>query len=144
MVGHARSLKARLDGLQAMTEGNPDQVDLQAAIALVHGLHADVTALQSDVRPFFWLMPYLGWAPRYGGDIQASPHMLVMGSALMDAATFLLDAFSPLLEDAPGDPIQHWKQQPRRGLALTLGGYHLGRGDGQIDWIAIFRWPRWR
>jgi hypothetical protein len=110
IVGHAWWLKARLDALQAMAEGNLDQVDRQAAIALVHGLHADVTALQSDVRPFLWLTPYLGWVPRYGGDIQASPHLLAMGSALMDSADILLDAFSPLLEDAPGDPIQRGLQ----------------------------------
>ena len=110
MVGHAWSLKARLDALQAIAEGNPGQVDPQAAIALVHGLHADVTALRADARPFLWLTPYLGWVPRYGGDIKASPHLLTMGSALMDATTILLDAFSPLLEDAPGDPIQRGLQ----------------------------------
>jgi len=133
MVGHALSLKAQLDDLQAMAEGNPDQVDPQAAIALVHGLHADVTVLQAGVRPVLWLTPYLGWVPRYGGDIQASPHLLAMGSALMDTADILLDVFSPLLEDAPGDPIQ-------RGLqALSDGRPDLRTARAQLGAAAEAR-----
>jgi hypothetical protein len=109
-VYHVLSLKVRLDDLQAIAGGSPGQADPQAAIALVHGLQADVTALQSDARPVLWLTPYLGWVPRYGGDIQASPHLLTMGSALLDGADTLLNAFSSLLEDAPGDPIQRGLQ----------------------------------
>ncbi len=132
-VGHVRSLKARLEAVQALAEAGPGQVDPKAAIALVHGLHADVTALRSDARPFLWLTPYLGWVPVYGGDIQAAPDLLDMGSALLDAADILADAFSPLLGDAPGDPIQ-------RGLqALSDAEPHLRAARARLEAAAEAR-----
>lgn len=53
--------------------------------------------LYRDTRPFFPLMSYLGWAPVYGGDLQAAPQLLAAGRDLGQTGLILLDSLAPVL-----------------------------------------------
>jgi len=127
IVSHTRSLKTRLDALQALAQENPRQISPQVAVALVDGLHGDFAALQADLQPVLWLAPYLGWVPRYGGDIQAAPHLLAIGSDLTDVGSILAKDFAPLLQDPQDDPI------PRGLQALQDAGPDLRVAQARLQ-----------
>jgi hypothetical protein len=60
-----------------------------------------IETLSEELTPFIALTAYLGWLPRYGGDIQALPDLLVTGRDLTQAGVSLVDILALALVPKP-------------------------------------------
>ena len=72
---------------------------LAAARSDLAALETHLGAARSAGRPFLWLMPKLGWVPRYGATLAAAPLLLDMGVELAGGGRQTLDALAPLTEE---------------------------------------------
>jgi hypothetical protein len=88
--------------LQAMAQGDPAALDLQAAARLVHRARLDAEALQTRTRLLAPLTSWLGWVPRYGPMLAAAAPLADYVASLTAAGDEVLGSLDPLL--APGVP----------------------------------------
>ena len=93
----ADSLQGHQTTAEAMLASGPQNVDPAAAEALLLGIRADVVALENEVGPFLPLASRLGWLPRVGGLLAASPHLMAMADDGSAAALFAFQALKPAL-----------------------------------------------
>lgn len=92
---------AHLAGLETVVSLDPELPALAQLQDSVRQVAEDLDLLQREAAPFLPLMPYLGWMPVYGGDLQALPHLLPAGRDLGRVALLLVDTLAPLLEPQP-------------------------------------------
>ena len=91
----ARRALADLDRLQARA-GDVSPAALPAIRDDLAALETHLTTVRSAGRPFLWLAPKLGWAPRYGPTLTAAPALLDMAVELAGGGRQALDALAPL------------------------------------------------
>jgi len=141
---HLDSLRTTLPRLEARIR--PDAMaDLQPAdlAALKEDfatLEADLAAIEAEVGPLLPLTPYLGWVPRFGGDIQAAPSLLQVASGIARAAHLTLKGMEPL--------VRAWKQ-PEAGASASLlervlpplveAGPRLAEAQKELERVAAAR-----
>ncbi|MGQ9568794.1 MAG: DUF4012 domain-containing protein [Anaerolineae bacterium] len=68
-----------------------DPGTLRHALTLVHTARQDLDVFLEAADPLLALAPYLGWVPRWGGDLTQAPHLVEMGQHL----AYALDALVP-------------------------------------------------
>lgn len=93
----ARSLLAAQEQAQALVEGGLLNVDPAAAESLLLGARADIVTLHEElgfVRP---IAPALGWVPRFGPLLVASPYLLDMADAGSEAGAVAFTSLRPAL-----------------------------------------------
>jgi hypothetical protein len=98
-VGVARtglSLWEHLSQALALKD-DPQSLDPAAACELVHGLRDDLVTLRRQAGGLVQLAPALGWLPKFGGELRAAPHLLVVADGLTEAGTLGCDALEPAL-----------------------------------------------
>ncbi len=101
-VGQAAlALRDDLKALQALADA--DRPDITAATTLLRETHADLLTLRREAGPFLPLTRYLGWVPRWGGEVRAAPDLLAMALSLTEAGVTALDGVEPLLALAQGE-----------------------------------------
>lgn len=93
-ANHGRQAWAALNRLQAATE-SPSLEAVPALRADLAELEAHLRNTRQAARPFLWLAPRLGWLPRYGADVAATPALLDMGIELVTAGREVVDALMP-------------------------------------------------
>ena len=100
-MGHvaltAKDLYAHLRQAQAWAENPPDLEEFPAVEDWLREVHAEVRTLKAEAAPFLALAPYLGWLPRYGGDVEAIPALLDVADGLTEAGVLVTGAFAPAL-----------------------------------------------
>jgi hypothetical protein len=77
---------------------------IRSAADLFTKMDQDYEALLGEARPFLWMGPWLGWVPKYGGDLAAAPRLVSIADPLMAAANTLSATTSPLLD---GGSLDH-------------------------------------
>lgn len=86
VVGALNSLQADMQNLQGTT---PETV-LTSPSAQMDGILTrtarDLQELRSSVGPLIYVLPALGWLPRYGGDLANAPAILDLADSTMRAA----------------------------------------------------------
>ncbi len=92
----ARALYADLTQVQAMAAA-PTQIDPAQIEPLVHQVHQDLIALETEVAPFYGVLRRLAWLPTIGGDVAAVPEFLPMGVALAAAGDAVMPVLSPVV-----------------------------------------------
>lgn len=85
--------------------------------------------LKSEVEPFLWAAPMLGWVPEYGGELTASPDLLTYADHLLAAADLSARALRPILEQE--DPFALPPQELVR--LLSEAGPQLAVARSQLD-----------
>lgn len=96
-ASQARLALADLNRLQGLA----DRLTLAAfpeARANLAALETHLRETQRAARPFLWLAPRLGWVPKYGATIAASPALLDMAIQLAVAGHEATDALAPAVE----------------------------------------------
>jgi hypothetical protein len=81
----------------ATLQASQAQPNVAQARASVRVIATELELLSTELAPFMPLMPYLGWVPTYGGDLQALPVLLRLGRDLGRVALFF-DQALPALE----------------------------------------------
>ena len=107
------AIEAAADRARAGQWGLADLDGLEEELG---GARADLLALKAEVEPLLPLCPYLRWLPRFGGDIQAAPHLLEMGLRTSGAGELVLEGLAleglePLLST-----LQEGHPPPAEGL----------------------------
>lgn len=118
---HMSRVRQDVQALQNLLAESESQMQaLRAAGPALSALRRDFSVLESDVRPYLWMGRWLGWAPRYGGDLEAAEDLITLGDALLASADISYQALSPLAEEenlsglTPARLVEHLKQvQPQ-------------------------------
>lgn len=82
---------------RALMAGGISQLDPNAAEALVLGARSNIAMLHDElsfIRPF---APYLGWIPKLGPTLVASPYLLDMADAGSEAGALAVSSLKPAL-----------------------------------------------
>lgn len=93
----ARSLMAVEREARALMAGGLTQLDPDAAETLVLNARANIVVLRDElgiIRPF---APYLGWVPKLGPTLVASPYLLDMADAGSEAGATAISSLKPAL-----------------------------------------------
>lgn len=104
----AQSLQDTQAEFATLTVNGFTNADPAATAQLVRDVRADVVDLQSVVKPFMWLTPYLGWLPEVGALMPEAREYLT----LADAGTAAGEQLAPTIEagltalQSGGNPIQ--------------------------------------
>ena len=102
VAGAARSLLAVEDEARALAAGGLAGLDADAAEALLIGARADVVTLRDELAFTRPIAPYLGWVPRLGPTLVASPHLLDMADGGTEAAVLAVGSLKPALAAVQG------------------------------------------
>lgn len=89
---------AALENFTSESRVNPAESGFAQMEKRVQGIATGFELLEKELTPFLPLTPYLGWVPVYGGDLQATPILLVAGQELSQAGLNLFERLSPPLE----------------------------------------------
>lgn len=84
--------------LREQVAGSPSLETVKAVGPSLETLRQDFNALKTEVEPYLWISPQLGWVPTYGEDIASAPDLLALTDALLASADQSYQALSPLLE----------------------------------------------
>jgi len=93
----AQSLMAVEAEARTLMAGGITNIDPDAAEALVLGTRANIVTLHDElgiIRPF---APYLGWVPKLGPALVASPYLLDMADAGSEAGALAVSSLKPAL-----------------------------------------------
>jgi hypothetical protein len=93
------SLLARQAEIQQLADGGWQQIDPDAAEAMVLNLRADIVALKQDIGFLIPVLPYLSQLPDIGPLADAAPHLLEMADAGSEAAAYGIRGLKPVLDD---------------------------------------------
>ncbi len=125
----ARGGLAHMETLQASLQRPAPELlaDFSALKEQVDALDSDLQALRAEVGTFDWLLGNLGWVPRYGPELAATPHITAMAADLSGAAADLgtvLEALLPALQEGSqsGLPQIVTLLQQQRALLLRAHG----------------------
>ena len=130
----AADLRDAAADLQAMAQGDPAAVDLQAAARLVHRARLDAEALQTRTRLLAPLTRWLGWVPRYGPTLAAAAPLADYVASLSAAGDEVLGALDPLLAPGePADPADNTPLAARLVEALVSAGPRLDAAETYLQ-----------
>ncbi len=93
----AQSLLAIEPEARALMAGGMNQVDPDAAEALVLRAREDIAVIYDELAFTRPIAPYLGWVPRLGPTLVASPHLLEMADAGSEAGALAITSLKPAL-----------------------------------------------
>jgi hypothetical protein len=106
-----RQANALTDSLQSL----PEMEEIPEFALAVHNLRTDLDALNGEASPYLWMTSYLGWVPKYGGDLSQAEDLLALAHNLAIAADEGLGAVTPAIETG----LQN--DQPLDVMELILG-----------------------
>lgn len=92
-----QSLLAIEPEARALAAGGISSVDPEAAEALVLRAREDIVTLYNELGIIRPLAPYLGWVPRLGPTLVASPYLLEMADAGSEAGAIAVSSLKPAL-----------------------------------------------
>jgi hypothetical protein len=97
-IGQAAvSLQAREAELRPLLAGDLRSIDPALAGSLLLDVRRDVVVIYRETRPFFPLLPALGWVPRFGPLLVSAPALLEMADAGTAAAVYAYRGLEPAL-----------------------------------------------
>ena len=93
----AQSLLAIEPEARALMAGGVNQIDPEAAEALMLRARQDIAVLYDELAIIRPIAPYLGWVPRLGPTLVASPYLLEMADAGSEAGALAVTSLKPAL-----------------------------------------------
>ncbi|MEW6567729.1 MAG: DUF4012 domain-containing protein, partial [Chloroflexota bacterium] len=136
----AADLRAAAAELQAMAQGDPATLDLQAAADLVHRARRDAEGLRARTRILAPLTDRLQWVPRYGPTLAAAAPAADYVACLTAAADEVLAAVQPLLaSNAPVAPGSGTPLSARLVEVLVAAGPRLETAQRLLQQVQALR-----
>jgi len=84
--------------LQGSIDSSPGLKDIRTAGPLLETLQNDLHAFRSEVGPYLWLGPKMGWLPNYGCELAAAPELMDMATYLAATGVESYQAALPILD----------------------------------------------
>src|SRR5690606_29606321 len=97
VYGAAQSLMSVEQEARELMAGGVSTVEPDAAESLVLGAREDIVTLYQELGFIRPIAPYLGWVPRLGPTLVASPHLLDMADAGSEAGALAVSSLKPAL-----------------------------------------------
>lgn len=97
VYGAAQSLMSVEQEARELMAGGVSAVEPDAAESLVLGAREDIVTLYQELGFIRPIAPYLGWVPRLGPTLVASPHLLDMADAGSEAGALAVSSLKPAL-----------------------------------------------
>lgn len=97
VYGAAQSLMSVEQEVRELMAGGVSAVEPDAAESLVLGAREDIVTLYQELGFIRLIAPYLGWVPRLGPTLVASPHLLDMADAGSEAGALAVSSLKPAL-----------------------------------------------
>jgi hypothetical protein len=130
----AADLRTAAVELQAMAQGGPGALDLQAAAERMHRARLDTEFLQANLRLLAPLTNQLGWLPRYGPTLAAAAPLADYAASLTAAGDEMLAALQPLLAPAgPADSASATSLSTRLVSVLALAEPRLAAAESELQ-----------
>jgi hypothetical protein len=98
MYQHVKAIEQKVDALNAYLDPKPGLEQIPEIADQVHELRVELDDLQGESEPYLWLTPFLGWLPKYGGEINQAEDLLDLAQNLATAADEGLSAVTPAIE----------------------------------------------
>ena len=117
---------------RALMANGVNQIDPDAAEALVLGARADIMTLRDELAFTRPIAPYLGWVPRYGPTLVGAPHLLDMADAGSEAGALAVTALKPALAVVQREDFSGARLGELLPI-LTAAGPQLGEADVALD-----------
>lgn len=92
-----RSMEQNSQVLLDFTKSFSDPIELEKAGQAISLMRSDLQSLQSEAGWLLEMAPFLGFIPRYGGDISQAPQLLEMGLQLSIAGDEAYHAVEPAI-----------------------------------------------
>lgn len=105
IYGKAQAVRADARALQGLAQGPFDRAAAERLGPLLAQTRTDTSALRAEAALLLPITPYLGWVPRYGGELAASGPLLDASVELSAAADDAFTVFGPLLAPADSAPL---------------------------------------
>lgn len=108
MYKHVKVIEQKVGELNIYLNPTPSLEQVPEIADKLHELRVELDDLHDEAEPFIWLTPYLGWFPKYGGELSQATDLLDLARNLTSAADEGLSAVRPAVEmklqdDAPLD-----------------------------------------
>lgn len=97
MFQRVRAIEQNSQVLLDLTKSFSDPTQLEKAGQAISSMRSDLQSLQSESSWLLTVAPYLGFLPKYGGDISQSPQLLEMGLQLSSAGDEAYQAVAPAI-----------------------------------------------
>ena len=117
---------------RALMANGVNQIDPDAAEALVLGARADIMTLRDELAFTRPIAPYLGWVPRYGPTLVGAPYLLDMADAGSEAGALAVTALKPALAIVQREDFSGARLGELLPI-LTAAGPQLGEADVALD-----------
>ncbi len=106
LLDRAHSLQGHLRYLESLAQGNTSRAalsgstwaELESAGEHLAGMRQDLEGIQSLAGPLLPLGRFLGWVPKYGGDLAAAPELMDLAVGVAVSGDRLFQALSPALD----------------------------------------------
>jgi hypothetical protein len=95
-----QAIELKANALETYLNPEPDLKKISEIAGKVHDLRVDLDAIQTEVEPYIWMAPHLGWIPKYGGTISQASQVLSLMQNLTSAADEGLAAINPAVKTA--------------------------------------------
>ncbi len=124
----AQAVRADVRAIQSLA-GTPITPAAAAQLGpLLAQARADTAALRAEAGLLLPATRWLGWLPRYGGELAASAPLLDAAAELSAAADDAFQAFGPLLVPADSAPLDG----PRLQARLDAAGPQIGQARAAL------------
>ncbi|MBK9713244.1 MAG: DUF4012 domain-containing protein [Kouleothrix sp.] len=138
IYGRAQALRGDVRALESLARGAPDRAALTALGPQLATTRADAAALRAEAAPLLPLTRYLGWLPRYGGDVAAAQPLLDAAAGASAAADDAFAALAPLLAaDSAPDGAQLARQILAARPQIESANAAIGRAVTAWDHVPI-------
>ncbi len=97
ILQRVRSVEQNSQVLLDFTKSFSDPAELEKAGRAISSMRTDLQSLQSEAGWLLDAAPYLGFLPKYGGDISQAPQLLEMGLQLSIAGDEAYKAIEPAI-----------------------------------------------
>ncbi len=97
IVQHLQSVKQNSQALLDLSKSFSEPAQLEKVGQTISSLRTNLQDLQEESVLLMEVAPYLGWLPRYGGDLSQAPKLLEMGLQLSITGDEVYQAVSPAI-----------------------------------------------
>lgn len=104
LYDQAMQLRQEAYALQSLLSSSESMLErARRAGPALSSFRVNFQALKTEVEPFLWITPMLGWLPEYGAEVAASRDLLTYADSLLASADVAAQSVAPLL--AEQDPL---------------------------------------
>ena len=134
----ASSLLAQQETAQTLAASGLGNIDPDMAEAMILDMRHDVVVIKDETAFLLPLSPYLGWVPKAGPLLVATPQLVEMADAGSESAVYAIESIKPMLVILQA-PASGSSQLPQLVNALAEARQGLSQASRALERVAMAR-----